>query len=92
VTSAARKISRPPSVSVSPNRNSFCTRRSASLQIQRCRGASIRSNAVGRSWGRADSMPAAKIFGFAALICHRLVRFCKFFVSGGEHYQATCYT
>src|SRR5260370_16178105 len=47
-------MSRPPSVSVSPKRSSFCTRRSASRQIHRWTGLSIRSNAVARLSGGAE--------------------------------------
>src|SRR6266568_2571721 len=54
-------MSRPPSVSVSPKRSSFSTRRSASLHIQRCRGVSIRSNGVARSWGRVGTIQLGDI-------------------------------
>src|SRR6266851_10429909 len=50
-------MSRPPSVSVSPKRSSFCTSRSASPQIQRWIGLSMRSNIVALAWSRADCMP-----------------------------------
>src|SRR5229473_6104384 len=46
VPSAARRMSRPPPISVSLKRSSFCTRRPGLRQTQRWTGVNMRSNAV----------------------------------------------